>query len=320
MIRIRRPLRYLVALALIAACDDSSGPANIATVEFSTASRTLALREPTILFASFRDANGYEIEGVSPAWRSSDPSIVSVDGNGHIFGEGLGGPVAVTVSAGGRSASIDVTVMPDDIVITPGATTLPLGTTRQLSGVALDFEGTPIEVPISWSSSHAGTASVDAVTGLLTSVASGTTVVTASAAGQSTPLSIEVGVPAPQDGHWTGTTLAVGNSPARPIEFDVVFGGVRNFKLVYSGQTGSCSYSVTVNSNSVTPIEDNSFTFPIGLTPITSAVSGSFESATSMTGSYGAFTFGDAPCPPPPSGIGQSVVTVNQATFSATKQ
>lgn len=69
------------------------------------------------------------------------------------------------------------------------------GNTRQMLGVPTNSRGNFVDRPVSWSSSVPGVATIDASTGLLTAVAGGTTVITATAGGRSDTVSVRVRFP-----------------------------------------------------------------------------------------------------------------------------
>jgi hypothetical protein len=319
----------LVVFAAIACSEDSTvQPVQVATVSLGAPEALLSMRQPRLLVASFRDASGNVMNNVIPAWTSSDNAVVSVDQNGNLFGVALGGPVTITVTADGKSASTPVTVVPARIDITPGEATLVLGTTRQLSGTPVDFEGAPIigAGAVTWISSNPATISVGSTTGFVSTVAAGSAVITASAAGRTTPLSLETGVPTTLDGQWTGTTSTTGGVPRTfPVAFEVVFGSVRSFRLTFGSNDGPCPLQLIASSVGATPIINGAFEVSIvppprtGATP--STVSASFTSAAALTATHTDFRFGPYPgCPNPGGGTSSILTDIGPGTISASRQ
>ncbi|HKR55628.1 MAG TPA: Ig-like domain-containing protein [Gemmatimonadales bacterium] len=71
-----------------------------------------------------------------------------------------------------------------NITVTPGGDTLAtLGRTRVFSAAATDQNGSPVTATIRWHSTNAAVATVDSVTGLVTAVGNGATIVRATASG-----------------------------------------------------------------------------------------------------------------------------------------
>jgi hypothetical protein len=226
----------------------------------------------------------------------------------------------------GKRATASVTVIPARVDITPGTATLALGGSRQLTGVAFDFEGNPISSPgvIAWSSNNLNTATISS-TGLVSSVAAGNTVIAAAVAGRTATLDLEVGAPSTHDGHWTGlsTTPAVGGGTRTfPIEFDVVFGTVRAFRFSFTTEaSATCAASATALSRETASIVNNTFQLPLYPTPgQPTSVSGTFTSPATMTGTHPTFSFTGLACVTPTGTTGNANSLVNPGTIAANRQ
>lgn len=135
---------------------------------------------------------------VAIAWSSSAPGIASVDQAGVVTAVTSGGPVTITATAGGKSASAQITVLATPAAVAsltvtpPNANVLPGGTTS-LTAVTRDASGNVLTGrAVAWTSAAPGTASVNA-SGLVTGVATGGPVtITATSEGQSGTSSITV--------------------------------------------------------------------------------------------------------------------------------
>jgi len=68
-------------------------------------------RDTARLAAKAFDASGGQLTGVAFSWQSSAASVVIVDPNGMVHATGLGS-ATVTASAGGRSGSAQILVLP----------------------------------------------------------------------------------------------------------------------------------------------------------------------------------------------------------------
>ena len=83
-------------------------PPAVAAVELSNPSVTLKVGAESMVQASFKDATGAEIAGVTGAWTSRDIAVATVD-NGKIVAVAPG-KTEVTVSVGERTAVVKVVV------------------------------------------------------------------------------------------------------------------------------------------------------------------------------------------------------------------
>lgn len=148
---------------------------------------TLAVGQTVTLTATLSPA--YAGEAVT--WQSNDTSIAALvppeDAEDQAsptatFRGVAEGTVTVTATAGGRTATCDITVAqdtPDAVTITPaGPESLPVGKTRQLAAQVHYTLGTQGDQTVSWSSSDPAVATVSG-DGLVTAVAEGTATILA---------------------------------------------------------------------------------------------------------------------------------------------
>ena len=142
-----------------------------------------------------RDGAGTALTGRKVVWASKNVSIATVSGGGVITGVAPGA-VQIAATAEGKSALVDVTVNPkavSSIRLTPaGDQQLLVGDTRQMTAQTLDSDGNPLsERSITWTTSSAPVATVSA-TGLITAVAAGGAVVTATSEGKTAVVAVTV--------------------------------------------------------------------------------------------------------------------------------
>lgn len=305
-----------IAAALIAASckagTDGSG-ARIVSVEIATPSVVLSQAESRSIGVTIMDADGNTLETVSGVtWTSANNAIVSVTQAGQITGVALGGPVSVTVQVDGRSATASVTVIPGSIAFSPVDSTLALGQTRQLSAALLDNVNAPIasSAPVAWASSNLNVATIGAASGLVTSVASGETVISATAAGRTSNFTLFVGVPSVHDGVWVGTSNVFETVPTRSmsVNFNVMFGQVRNFKLTWVNTAPNCAFTTAALAAPST-ISNNGFV-AVAVPPAqaqsatgSATVIATFTNPTSMTATQSAMSFGGLSCPGGSAGV-----------------
>jgi uncharacterized protein YjdB len=118
-------------------------------------------------------------------WTSSDPTLASVDPvTGVVTGvaNSNGNPVTITATFGGFSNTTTVTVtdaVPESLTLTPATASIAAGTTQQYTVNQVYSDGSiqPVTGGLSWISSSATTASIDA-NGLATGIAPGQTTIT----------------------------------------------------------------------------------------------------------------------------------------------
>lgn len=289
MMRSPRQLAVGLCLAAIAlACDHGSAPVapagpEAASISFETTHGIVGVRASVRLNPTILDAQGHDVSRLAAVqWKTSDASFATVDDTGAVSGVKLGGPVTITATTNGHSASVAYTITPARIDITPSVSTLAVTGSVRYSGVALDGLGQPIDAgAVTWSSSDIGIATIDQ-TGLVTALAAGNALITASAGGKSSSIGLLVGVPSVYD----GTFYSI--SPA--VQVTVLFGSVVHFDGSFT-PLPICSVSVTAAIS--TPINAaGSFQvfLALGAPPlgISTQLVGTFGSPESVSGSvYG---------------------------------
>ncbi|MGO4923343.1 Ig-like domain-containing protein, partial [Bifidobacterium choerinum] len=127
----------------------------------------------------------------------------SVDADGNVRGVSAGN-AGITAMAGGKTASIIVTVQPNGVAlqsisitgngVANGAATMDMGDTLQL--LAKLNPSNASVATINWSSSDASVATVDG-NGKVTAIKNGDTVITVSAAGKAATVILTVNYVAP---------------------------------------------------------------------------------------------------------------------------
>ena len=141
------------------------------------------IERDTVRFeAQATDANGHPMEGVGFSWTSSDKLVAVVDDTGLVTGVSAG-EAEVTATADGVTGRAGLTVgaaVPTTLTVAPDSVAFAaLGDTVRLVAEVRDQLGRLMEgESVTWSSSDASVATVDA-TGLVTATGNGAATVTA---------------------------------------------------------------------------------------------------------------------------------------------
>ncbi len=120
------------------------------------------------------------IDSPKLTWSSSDSSVVSVDENGIIKGLKEGTAIITVTSPNGKTASIKVTVVTDEvkveeITLNPNELTLDVGSSSQVTAIIGPENATNRD--LIWTSSNPGVATVDS-NGVVTGISPGTAIIT----------------------------------------------------------------------------------------------------------------------------------------------
>ena len=181
-------------------CGDSGtelGPqSSVATTLLVSPATTAltALDEIVQLTAEVRDQNGRQMESATVTWSSSDVAVATVGPTGLVTAV-ANGSAMVTASSGSASADAQVSVEQQvaGVQVSPSSTTLAsLGDTVRLAAEGVDANGNPVAtVEFSWSSDDSTVAAVSP-TGLVTAMANGSAMVTASSGSASADAQVSV--------------------------------------------------------------------------------------------------------------------------------
>jgi len=171
----------------------------VASVEVTPATASVVVGQTVPLTATAKDANGNALTGRVIAWTTGNAAVATVSNGGVVTGVAGGGPVTITASSEGQSgsAAITVTVPPvASVTVLPATASVSVGQTVLLSATTRDANGTALSGrEITWETSDAAVATVDAA-GVVTGVAAGGPVtITATSEGQSGGASVTVAVP-----------------------------------------------------------------------------------------------------------------------------
>ena len=199
-----RNMMPLAAVLLAAACevplaviDPDFGVVSVAVAPKSV---TLSVGDSMQLNATVLMSNNRPPHSVS--WTSSNVNYATVNKSGMVYGVGAGDVWIYATSASKKdSAAITVVALPPapvaSVSVSPPAVTLLVSSVIQLTATPKDSAGNPLSGrTVSWSSDNTAVASVNG-SGLVTGLAAGSAIVTATSEGKSGSSAITVATPPP---------------------------------------------------------------------------------------------------------------------------
>jgi trimeric autotransporter adhesin len=190
--------------------------------------------QTTQLTPSALNQSGQAILGATFTWASSNTQVASVSPTGLVTLVGVG-TANITVAAGGLTASVPATataaaVQVAAVKITPSTLTLNPGNTLQLAAVTTDASGNTLTgQPVTWSSSNTSAATVS-TSGVVSAVAVGSTVITATSGGKSGIANVTV---------VAQSTASVASVTITPATATVATGGTAQFTATLKDSAGN---------------------------------------------------------------------------------
>ena len=148
----------------------------VANVAVAPPAATVIVGATTQLAATTTDAANNVLTGRTIGWTSSNVALATVSTSGLVTGVAAGGPVTITATSEGVSASaaVTVTLAPvASVAVTPAPASVIIGATTQLTATLKDAsDNTLTGRAVTWLSSNTALATVSA-TGLITGIAAG---------------------------------------------------------------------------------------------------------------------------------------------------
>lgn len=234
------PLAVLGLLVAIACSDEDPArptpPAPVAVVTVTPLTQTLTVGQTGTLTAVLRDAAGNVLADRAITWTSNNTAVATVSLAGVVTAV-TAGVAQIDATSEGKyaTANIVVTRVPVAAVdITPTTLTLTEGETGTLTAVARDGTGAVLEGrDITWTSSNAAVASIDA-TGHVSAIAAGTTVIAAESEGKTASLEVTVNRVAVANVAVSAlpTRLEIGDQPALTVRLTDAAGRVLTGRAV----------------------------------------------------------------------------------------
>ncbi|MGQ0641788.1 MAG: M6 family metalloprotease domain-containing protein [Gemmatimonadaceae bacterium] len=169
-------------------------PVSVATVDVAPPTLSMLPGDSRQLVATAKDARGNPLDGRAVTWRSIAPSIASVSVGGHVVGISPG-VADITATIEGVVGAARVTILPVPVArieLAPMSGSLSVGDTVRVTATVRDARGNSLSGrAVSWSSTSPAIASVSS-SGLITAIAPGVTMVTATSEGVSASAMVRV--------------------------------------------------------------------------------------------------------------------------------
>ena len=211
-----------------AAVTVEAAPVN--TVSIDQVNPSLFVGETEQLTVTVTDANGQPVSSAGTTWASSNAGVASVNANGLVTAVAPG-TAEITATNAGRTGKTTVTVrlVPVATVsVTPSPASVIVGRTVQLTATPRDASGDPLPGrAVTWTTNDPDIATVSP-TGVVTGVAQGTAVITATSEGRSGSSAVTV------------QRLPVARVEISPATATLTVGGSGQFSVaLYDDQGGS---------------------------------------------------------------------------------
>jgi uncharacterized protein YjdB len=169
-------------------------PIPVGSVVVTPGSPVITVGKTIQLSAQAVSATGQPLPGRTVTWTSSAAAVAAVSSSGLVSAASPGSTV-IFASIDGVLGWTDVTVMPVPVAsvsVSPPTSSVTVGQAVQFSAVLQDASGNTLSGRvISWSSDQPGVAAVTSA-GLVTAMAAGTAVITATSEGQSGTATVTV--------------------------------------------------------------------------------------------------------------------------------
>jgi len=169
-------------------------PTPVASVRVSPTSRDLLVGQNVQLVAEPLDANGTVLLGRPVNFTTSNVTVATVSAAGLVTALAPGSSIITAASEGKTAvATVTVAIVPvASVVVTPSASPLVVGQTAQLTAEPRDVSGQVLAGRlVSWSTSAPSVASVSS-TGLVTAIAPGGAIISATSEGKAGTVSVVV--------------------------------------------------------------------------------------------------------------------------------
>lgn len=270
----------------------------VGSVALLPTSASVVAGQTVALSATVLDTAGRVVTDRVVSWTSSDIHVAVVSTTGIVTGVAAG-TAAITATSEGRSGTSTVTVIVppiDSVSVQPSLATVQIGRSTTLTATVRDVTGAIVtDRAVSWASGNVAVATVSS-TGVVTGVAAGTAIISATSGGKSGSATVTV-VPVP-----------VGSVSVAPSSATLVPTQVVGLSAVVRDEN-----SVVVTDRAVTWASSNSGVATVSPSGVVTAVAPGTATITATSeGRTGAASITVAPMP-----VGSVIVSPPTATVTA---
>ncbi|HEX9171534.1 MAG TPA: ice-binding family protein [Telluria sp.] len=247
-------------------------PAKLVSIAVTPAMPTInvGVSQQFMVIGTFDNNTTRDITAVS-TFASGSTAIASITSSGGLALGKTAGASVISATSGGLTGSTTLTVLPPSLTslaLTPSNTTFQIGATRQLAANATYSDGTVVDVTASSTYVSATPAAVSVgSSGLITGVAAGSSVITASFGGKSATANA------------TATAVTLSSIAVTPANATVAVGGSQQFLAVatYSdNSTAIITTTATWTSSSTATATVLSTGVATGVTPGSAVITATF--------------------------------------------
>ena len=190
-----RTSALFTAAALLLSCGGGDEPLKLTTLEVTINPTSIAAGSVAAVVIAGKDQKGGTIAPGPVTFTSTPATVAIVSTTGVVTGLSAGTAV-ITVTAGTVSGQGLVTVTPppvSSVSVTPSVASVNIASTQQMTATTYDAQNNVLSGrTVTWSTSDATKATINASTGLLTAVALGTVTITATSEGKTGSAQITV--------------------------------------------------------------------------------------------------------------------------------
>jgi len=247
----------------------------VGSVVVEPATATVAVGSTLTLNAAVLDPSGETVPQSRISWASADASIADVASNGVVTGRKVG-TVLIAASSRGKDAFASITVQPTPVGgvrLSVSSRAMQVGQTFQIGAETVDASGNVLpNRPVTWLSSDGSVATVNA-NGVVTALAPGAAIITASSEGRSAVATITVSL------------VPVVSVVVAPATSELVVGQTTQLTAQLKDEAGSIltgrAVTWTTNSPSVATVTSQGLVTGVGAGSATITAASEGRSATS---------------------------------------
>jgi uncharacterized protein YjdB len=266
--------------------------AAVATVTVTPSPLSTSVGQTTQLAATLKDVVGNVLNGRVVTWASSNTSVAAVSADGLLSAVAQG-TATITATSEGKSGTAVVTVSNvavGSVTVQPQAPSVVIGANVQLSATVRDVNGAIVtDRVVTWSSNNTSVAIVS-TSGVVTGVAAGSAIITATSEGKSGTSTVNV------------TPIPVGSVTVSPASAGIRVSATTTFAATVKDQNGT-----VVTNRVVTWTSSNTSVATVANGVVTGVAPGTATITATSEGKSGTATVTVTPIP-----VGS--VTISPAT------